>query len=352
MKFLAALLVYLILAQNAGAVFISNTYIGGGGQAFAVHSDGYLVQLSQSNAQLLSAHLALGGYNQTLTKTGNEILSGYPFYYSGDNGASFAAQTVDLPSSGSGFARIASNGTTWVVIDGNLDTGCRVYSSTNRANWTQQANAGALATFATWRYLESIAYGDGKWVIKGFRNAVPQWQYAYSTDLISWTFTDGGITATQGDMAYGNGYFISWGTTASPGRIERASSGSLGSWSAVNLPFNTGFSLPRGAFSSVNNRWAVVAVYDSGGSGYGGVVKAAYSDDNGATWTESTVTGSFGYAPHDFQSIVALSGGGFIAVGRRFGGGGGMAAYSADGTEFVPIPNASLLNGLYGLVAQ
>lgn len=332
MKFLAALLVYLILAQNAGAVFISNTYIGGGGQALATQTSSTgLVQLGQSSAS--SAGVTVGSGILNFAKTGNEILSGYPFYYSSDNGASFSAQTVDL-SSPTAYTQIDTDGTYWLA-GGTISGQGKVANSSNRANWTAVSLSSCTSLY--W-----IANGGGKYVATGMDSASSQGRIWYSTDRASWTKTDGGLAfgISGGQLRYGNGYFLTAGGGSAT--IERAAASSITSWSEIALAESVG-NAGKIAYSTVNSRWVIAGIV-------GGLFKIQYSDDDGATWTAATVPTPI-FTMSAINNVVALADGGFIAVGVTAGG-YGAAIHSADGITWTNISNAASFQGLYGIVAQ
>lgn len=305
---------------------------GGSGSALAAQaSSAALVSVSPTGAALAGVNAGAGIIS--FAKKGSEILSGYPFFYSSDNGASFASQAVDIPSA-SLYSKVATDTVKWAAIKGDNVSGGSVYRSTNRANWT-----GATLTSNTITYW--IAYGDGVWAITGTDSTTSQGAIWYGSDLISFTKSNGGLSGgfSGGQLAYGNGYFLTAG--AGGGTIERASSGAMGSWSRITLSGSqTG--MTNIAYSTVNSRWVVGGVA-------GGLYKFQYSNDNGATWTVATVP-SPTLTMGGIKEIKALPGGGFIAVGVTAGS-LGAAIYSTDGTAWDNIPDAEDFQGLYGLVA-
>ena len=314
--------------------FLLNPYVsGGGGQALAVQSNGYLVQLSAGNAQLLSTHLALGGYQQNMAKTGNEILSSYPFYYSSDNGASFSAQTVDL-SSPTAYTQIDTDGTYWLA-GGTISGQGKVANSSNRANWTAVSLSSCTSLY--W-----IANGGGKYVATGTDSASSQGRIWYSTDRAIWTKTAGGLATgiSGGQLKYGNGYFLTAGSGTA--FVERAAASSITSWSEIALAESVG-NAGKIAYSTVNSRWVIAGIVS-------GQFKIQYSNDDGATWTAATVP-SPTFTMSAINNVAALSGGGFIAVGVTAGG-YGAAIHSADGITWTNISNAASFQRLYGIVAQ
>ena len=311
-------------------IIYAGLLLGGGGNALASQSGVTdLVSLTESSA--VDSGLNGGADQRAFAKNGNEILSSYPFIYSSDNGSSFSSQTTDLASPSS-YTLAATDGTYW-LLGGTVSLQGKVANSSNRANWT-------AASLTNCTSLYELAYGGSKYVATGTDSTSSQGRIWYSTDRASWTKTDGGLAFgfAGGQLRYGNGYFLTAGNGTA---VERAAASSIASWSEIALVESVG-GAGKIAYSTINSRWVIAGIV-------GGLFKIQYSDDDGATWTGATVpiptlTMSL------INNVVALSGGGFLAVGITAGG-LGAAIYSADGTEWDNIPNAEDFNGLQGLVA-
>ncbi len=303
----------------------------GGGQVLAAQRySKALVGVSPSGAALAGVNAESGIIS--FAKKGTEILSGSPFTYSNDNGRSFVGQTVDIPSQGANYTKVATNNVIWAAIKGDSTSGGSVYRSTNRANWTGATLASNAITY--W-----IAYGSGRWAITGSDSTTGRGALWYSTDLISFTKTVGGLSYgfPAGHLAYGHATFMA--EDGGTGYIARAAASSLTSWSRVALPAAAGSA--KMAYSEVHRRWVHIGVS-------GGLFVAAYSNNDGVAWSAGTVP-SPTLTMRTIESVVALPNGGFIAVGRTAGE-LGAAICSATGEEWVNIPDAGDFWALCGLV--
>jgi hypothetical protein len=322
--------------------------IGGiGGEALASQSGTPypLINLAESLASDSGMTLT-GTYVEKFAKAGNEILSSAPFHYSSNNGASFSTQSVDIPDSWL-YNLITTNGTAWLAASTfSSPFTPKVYSSTNRANWTLRVD---LVTAFGWLNIDSLAYGDGKWVASGFRASTPQSRVAWSTDLVTWYegSSQGGSVAVGRNIAYGDGVFICGGTST---RISRAASSDLTSWGDVTMPPGVLFAgtNPSIVYSESLARWVRVGLEVVGGTNWRMLV--VYSDDNGASWVKATTPATVYGLSSAMQNVVPVDGGGFIACGSN-NGTKGMAFYSEDGSAWVEIPDADDFGPLFGLVA-
>lgn len=325
--------------------YLVNPYRFGGGQALAAQAGSTdIVALSPSGAQ--DSNVNGGGGQIAFAKTGNEILSSYPFIYSSDNGASFASQSTDLSSAASYNTTIITDGTYWLAGATISGQGKVAYSS-NRANWTAVNLPNSTSLY-------DIAYGDGKYIATGLDSVSAKGRIWYSTDRSVWTKTDGGLSygIGGGSLAYGNGVFISaQGGGAGSAVIQKCASSDVTDWSEVSLPSEWNSNGVYIAYSPVNNRFVIMG-YDTTYAN----LQSAYSDDEGDTWTmNADVTGVGGVIVAVGSlwgtPLVALSGGGFIAAGGNATGTAGRAVYSADGAGFEAIPGASSFQAFSGAVA-
>lgn len=320
-------------------MLIINAYIGsGGGFALAAQpSSTDIVSLSAGGA--VDSGLNGGGGQESFTKTGNEILSSYPFIYSSDDGESFSSVTTNL-SSASSYNDVATDGTYWLALA--TISGQGYFSvSTNRTTWTAYAPTNINDAY-------SFATGDGKYVISGYDGGGHDiW---YSSNRSAWTQvnasgTVGSSVFQNTDIAYGNGYFIIVGDEY----VARAASSSLSSWTAyaTSVVGSSGSNqMPKIAYSSALARWVIVNSDPTGVAD----MQAQYSNNDGATWISATIP-TLSASLSRINAVVALNGGGFIATGVNDDA-TGAALYSADGITWVNITGASSFQGLYGLVAK
>ena len=157
------------------------------------------------------------------------------------------------------------------------------YSSNNGTTWTTTNLPFPGSTSRQWN---SITFGQGKFVaVSAGRAATRTNVGGYSTDGVNWTASTMPFTEWYIMTKYANNRFIATSYTVNPNGNGISYSSDGINWSASTRPSTTVFTLPRSiAFS--NNRWIVLASQ----------MEAAYSDDNGVTFTlipSSKVTNLF-----------------------------------------------------------
>jgi hypothetical protein len=215
-------------------------------------------------------------------------------------------------------------------------TGASQYSSNGGTNWL----AGSTLPNATW---SALGYGNGKFVALSFLNVGGYFSggnsiSAVSTDGITWSL--GGNTGLQvnfSDITYGNGVFVAvaLGTTAT------AISSDGTTWTNGVLPSSqqwTGVvygNVVQPSPLTGSGVWVAV----SGGTTNSSV--AAYSVNNGSTWTATTLPSSAKWID------VTYGNGRFVAIAA----GGTASAYSFDGNIWYAgtLPSTQTWTGLsYG----
>ena len=198
-----------------------------------------------------------------------------------------------------------------------------------------------LGTSVNWEY---VAAGGGGYVAIGDRSA------AFSSDGKAWTVNDGAVAGGGPWQAvvYGAGTFVAI-ADATPNPITAI-------WSTDGMNWTASTS----ALSSVDGVWTALGFGTVGSTSYfvaiGGANNstsyAAYSSDNGATWTKATTP----LGPADWSGVAfgTVAGGSpmFVAIaGPAPGSGPSPAAYSTDGKNWVTTPMAMPANEDWASVA-
>ena len=215
-------------------------------------------------------------------------------------------------------------------------TGTTQYSSNAGTSWS----AGSALPTATW---SALGYGNGVFVALSFLNTGGYFSggnsiSAVSTDGITWNL--GGNTGLQinfSDVSYGNGVFVA--VALSSGSSAISSNGST--WTTGTLPSSQQWTgvVYGNVVQPSPLTGAGVWVAVSGGSANSAV--AAYSVDNGSTWTATTLPSSAKWVD------VTYGNGRFVAVAA----GGTASAYSFDGNTWYAgvLPSSQTWTGLsYG----
>ena len=159
-------------------------------------------------------------------------------------------------------------------VGGTSTVGPVGYCSTNNgASWFATTLPFPGSTSRQWN---SVTFGQGKFVAVSAGRAAGRTNVgAYSTDGINWTASTMPFFEWYIQTRYANNRFIATSYTVNPGGNGISYSSDGINWAASTRPSTTDFALPRGiAFNRANNRWIVT---DS-------AMKAAYSDNNGATF--------------------------------------------------------------------
>ncbi len=153
------------------------------------------------------------------------------------------------------------------------------YTSANGINWLLTSGMPLIG----W---QGIAYGNNMWVAVGLSGAL-----ATSPDGLTWTTrTPPGAALNWSSVTYSNGVFIAVSSNSSNNNIMRSTDGI--NWSLSTITTTT--SWRRAAYG--NGTWVVV-----------GASSAAYSTDNGVTWT-------MGSPPVTTWNSVAFGNDTFVAV--------------------------------------
>ena len=164
----------------------------------------------------------------------------------------------------SGSPRIAFANGVWVIVGGEglSGNGNAISTSTDGINWT------GLGTTIFYNTAKCIAYGNGLWVACGQGGNT----FATSTDGITW-IGHGASIASNGinDVAFGNGVFVAVGPFQNGNTVLTSTNGIT--WTGRGTTFSS--SGTRVAYG--NGLW--VSVGTSGSSS-----EIRYSDNNGATW--------------------------------------------------------------------
>ena len=146
---------------------------------------------------------------------------------------------------------------------------------------------------------------------------------AYSPDGITWTGLVAGAAVNRAwvDVAHGNGIFVAV-AAGGVNPVVRSASGFSSPWTQGTL---------------ANQEWTSIAFGNIGGTNYFVVVSgisagsnvAAYSTNNGATWTSGTTLPS-----SQFWNSVAFGNSRFVAISGGPSNTSTAAAYSTNGTTW------------------
>lgn len=312
---------------------VINPYILAGGGALLVESSGDMVAASNAGANLELANITIDSNITGIAKNDNQVIarpnSGVGLWHSNDSGKSFMEEnwfsSSAVLTNGGGIAY----GHVW-VLTGSTNY---IYYTADGDDWTSRVQVDSDA--ATLFYPE---YGDSRYVVRGSDGLGNRyvWHTASDDDVSSWQ-RSAAIGHALGRPKYGNSTYMVFGLDSGDNAkiswIDKASLANGVSWNEVTLPTGLNGTNLQGGYSAGLSRWVVV-----GGTASSSSLAAAYSDDDGATWSAGTISGA-----GDVLDIVTLENGSFVAVI----GGSSAAYYSADGATWVA---STLSDGVGALV--
>ncbi len=249
------------------------------------------------------------GYITAPTVTARtDIITSFTINTSGKNYTS--APTVTISGGGS-----TNQATGTAVLNTNNGVASITVGNNGGTGYTSQPTVTILDTNAKWVTIPQTASG-------GTTKAAYQTAAGASAGS-AWTASTGSLpNGTYASIAYGGGYWVAVGGTATGARSVDGDT----AWNAVTLP-----TLGAGSWTDVAYGRGVFVAIAGGGSGGN---ETAISTNSGSTWSAG---GSLPVS--DVWSSIAYGNGRFVAIAGGVGGASNSAAVSVDGgTTWVASP--------------
>jgi hypothetical protein len=218
-------------------------------------------------------------------------------------GVTWTNRTGVMPAASGWTRALYSKG---FFIVGIYDVLNSIATSYDGITWTSRS----LQTTGS-GYYTGITYGFDKWFVSSRNGAGSGYGIQYSTDGITWSYPTGSVANL--DM-YGIGFNGSaFAVAGNAGTTAQYSTTGTSGWTTSTLPSNQGW------VTCIGGNGHFIAIQDGGS---GPTTAAASSSNNGATWTARTMTST---AQRWRDGIYAPALGRFVFVSRT-----GGACYSDD----------------------
>ena len=224
----------------------------------------------------------------------DHVVEGYPIETTLDTSAYYAIEPrVTFSDPGRSTSTLATNtARQWTSIASNADRYVAVALDTNVAGYSTDGDSWSNASLPTIALWNKIKYVGGSFVALAIGG-----QAAKSSDGITWSAMTMPYAAEWADVTYGNGVWIA----IASGGTKAAKSTDLTTWTAVTLPEGADWV----AIEYGKGKFVAVAQSDSAAEGTG----TLYSEDDGDTWTASTIPSGMISMTYGNNRFVAISGG-------------------------------------------
>jgi len=219
---------------------------------------------------------------------------------------------LDLDYGGTGNMRYLQNN--WIIPSDDINY------SINAVDWTTYA----MSSMFTFVY--DMAYGNGTWVVSGFKLSPTHNTLAYSTEVFPSDVSDWTVSKTETASSivplrviYDNGIFVVSLFEFGVGTKVAKSTDGI-SWSETAVIFDDN------AYDATYNgdgRWVLVGMDSLLG-------KIAYSDDNWVTWNMVTLSATHGLSAGKYGGDRWVAGA---------AGGSDVLYYSTDGINWTGLGN-------------